>query len=98
MNVDVDFALGIPATHDCIVLLDRRKSIGSNLLRMGPDGSVLWRASYPLVGLYGVNRSHDAYVQIRDMSGSTLRANSYSGFLDTIDLATGRVISSEFVK
>ncbi len=97
-NLDVDSALPIPDAPDCIVLLDWRRSTGSNLLRMGPDGSVIWRASHPLVGPYGVSTSFDAYVRISDMRQSTLGANSYSGFLDTIDLATGRAIASEFAK
>src|SRR5580693_9184731 len=67
--------LSIPGTNDVIVLCnaDERRERGPfrNLLRVAPDGSVVWRADLP--GETG----DDAYVAVRWVGGK-LVANTWS--------------------
>lgn len=99
LDIDVDLALPIPQTQDCLVLLNWKQSFGrGNLLRIGSNGSIIWQVNPPQVGLFEVNRSRDVYLRIPMMEHNVVQANSYAGFLDTIDLATGKIEKSEFVK
>ena len=83
----------VPNSEDAVVLLDYMAGpkVFANLIRMTPEGRVVWRAAPP------EQSGSDAFVECR-WRGGAFMANSWSGYLLEIDLATGRPTSSEFVK
>ena len=83
----------LPDTEDAVVLLDYMAGPKnfSNLLRIRPDGTIVWRAAPPELS------TNDAYVECR-WRGDSFYANSWSGCLVEIDLETGVRKSTEFVK
>jgi hypothetical protein len=85
--------LSIPDIEDCIVLLNYWENGNrfQNLLRINSTGSVVWRAMLPSdVGV-------DSYVRTKWQSGDLL-AWSWSGFMVTIDISTGNIITQKFTK
>lgn len=83
----------IPDFEDCIVLLNYwgNGSRFQNLLRINSVGSIVWRAILPSdVGA-------DAYVTAKWQSEELL-AWSWSGFMATIDISTGKIITQKFTK
>lgn len=92
-GIAVNTLLEIPNLDDCVVLLNywERGNRFQNLLRVTSAGAIVWRARLPSdVGV-------DAYVRVKWQSGQLL-AWSWSGFMSTIDLSTGNIISQEFTK
>jgi hypothetical protein len=76
----------------CIILLDPDSSehgAFQNLFCIERDGGIIWIATLP--------ETHDRFVQIR-MRGNDLIANSWSGYMVTINPLTGRTIDIVFVK
>ncbi len=84
--------MAVPDGEDAIVLLDYMAKRGafSNLVRIGPDGAVRWRAQLPTSEL------SEAYVEA-DLD-IRLTAASWSGHRVVLDLATGRILRSDFAK
>jgi outer membrane protein assembly factor BamB len=97
-NSDVEMLSPIPMSDDCIVMLNWKRGSPGNVIRISPDGEILWEVERLMSNTYGVNRFNDVYVKIQSVCGTTIMANSWSGFLDTIDIDTGKVIDSGFVK
>ena len=96
-------AFALPSSDDAIVLLDWKEAFISrekNLIRVGPKGEIKWEVREPVANgeIYGIDRKGDTYVRIFKIEGSNLFANSFSGFLDEIDIETGQVRKSTFVK
>jgi len=93
----------IPSSEDCVVLLNWRQISSykeKNLLRIRPDGHVIWEVGDPSpnVQLFGVDRDQDFYVRIIKIKSSFIHANSYSGFVDYINIENGHICDSIFVK
>jgi hypothetical protein len=61
-----------------------------NLVRVRPDGSIVWRAELP--------GSDDKYVNAKLAAEGRLSAYSYRGYEVEIDLDTGRIVSKRFSK
>lgn len=78
---------------DCILLLDffDKASRLNNIIRIKPDGSVLWRAELPK------SDGFDAYTSVK-WNNEDLEAYSWSGFVIVLSIKSGRVLSSFFVK
>ncbi len=85
-------ALSAPDSDDFLVLLryDRGPKTFQNLLRIRPDGSVVWQAELP-------DRIFDTYVGM-EWSDGRLTAGSWSGFEVVLDPDTGRILSQKFTK
>lgn len=83
-------AVALPGTEDCVALIEYcEQRATSNLARISPDGTVVWRVSpAPEFGPY-VN------VGIRD---GTLVAWSWSGYMVKIDPNVGSISEKVFVK
>lgn len=84
--------LTVPHTTDVVVLGDRSRAPVryQNLLRCSSAGEVVWVAEpLPSVG--------DSYVAIEISDGRFL-VNTWQGFRLEMDLQTGRILSSQFVK
>lgn len=100
---DVAQVLPIEGSNDCIVLLEWLKSgleNQKNLIRLEPFGNIVWEVGDPPKEVFaGLERGQDSesYTQIM-IEKSNLIASSYSGFADYINIGTGHVIKSEFVK
>ena len=81
------------ATGDgCLVLLDSsatKKPTFENLFKVGPDGSIDWRARLP--------DSHDAFVGMIDR-GDHIEARTWNGLRVEIDLENGQTRNARFVK
>lgn len=60
-----------------------------NLVRVRPDGSIVWRAELP--------GNDDKYVNAKLIEGR-LSAHSYGGYDVDIDVDTGRIIDRQFSK
>ena len=70
---------------DCLVVLDpaaSKQPTFENLLRVGSDGSIVWRASLP--------RSHDAYVNVVS-THAAIEAITWRGVRVLVDPANGAV-------
>jgi hypothetical protein len=79
-------AVTLPRTADCVVLIESSQNEPSrNVLRVGPDGGVVWRADSAL--------SFGAYVAMA-LRESKLMAWSWSGHMVRLDLSTGSIIES----
>ena len=105
----VEELLAIPDTDDAIVLLEYPPGFGSdaNLARVDRGGSGVWQiapdpvateAGDPIPTPEGpsVDRG-DAFVAI-SYADNRLSANTYSGYVLTVDPESGDTISSQFVK
>ena len=96
----VVFAALVPGTNDAVVLLDAesgpRDSLGRvrgwpHLVRVRPDGTVVWRAAA------GLSPSdHDWWVAVDVTDGVV--ASTWSGYRRRLDWEDGHVLSSVFVK
>ena len=62
------------------------------LLRVRPDGNIVWRAELPLPDDWT-----DQYVEFAQSDG-VLSANSWSTYYVLLDPETGRILSKEFTK
>ncbi|WP_462158259.1 hypothetical protein [Pseudoalteromonas sp. GB56] len=69
-------------------------SVARNLQCLNPDGSVTWVAENP------TTQSSDAYVNFSDFDlvNNFVVANNFAGFKCYIELATGKLLKSEFTK
>ncbi len=100
---DVVQVLPIEGSNDCIVLLEWLKSgleNQKNLIRLDPYGNIVWEVGNPPKGfVYGLERGieTESYTQIM-YENYQLIASSYSGFADYINVETGQIYKSEFVK
>jgi outer membrane protein assembly factor BamB len=85
--------LPVPQSRDAVALLDYMSKQGAyqNIVRIGPDGTIRWRAQLP------TSDPTDAYVDM-DIDGMKLCAVSWSGHKVTLDLETGQITERRFVK
>lgn len=101
---DVTQVISIEGSNDCIVLLEWRKTAlenQKNLLRLNPHGNIVWEVGDPPKKVaYGPERGIEieSYTGITSIEKSQLNAFAYFGFSDHIDIETGAIIKSEFVK
>lgn len=101
---DVTQVFPIEDSNDCIVLLEWLKSgleNQKNLIRLDPYGNIVWEVSDPpKKAAPGPERGIEieSYTGITGIEKFQLIAFAYSGFSDHIDIETGKLIKSEFVK
>jgi len=83
----------VPDSEGAIVLFDYMAGPKNfaNLARIEPDGSVLWRTGPP------DQSGPDAFVSA-SLRGGRLRASTWSGARVSVDLSTGVILDSTFVK
>jgi hypothetical protein len=83
----------VPGNVGAVVLLDYLAGPKNfpNLMLVGPDGLVTWRAPLPDTA------GNDAYVEFR-WDGDDLLANTWSGYLIRIDPMTGSLKDRVYVK
>lgn len=95
---------GIDGSNDIIVLLEWLKSgleNQKNLQRLDPHGNIVWEVGDPPKKVPpGPERGieTESYTGITRIERTQLIAYAYSGFSDTIDIETGTIIGSEFVR
>src|SRR5437867_4416747 len=70
-------------------LIREQQTTFENLLKVGPDGWIHWKAQLP--------RSHDAFTRVIDR-GSRIEAQAWTGHLVEINLTTGQTKIVGFVK
>ena len=93
-GVPVSKAISAPNTNDIIVLLEyshNPKHSFNNLIRIGPDGSIIWYAELPKTA------ANDAYVEM-ELRENSLLAWSWSGYKAVIDLNSGNIVQKAFTK
>jgi len=91
-EVPVLQVLALPGGNGCLVLLDpsaTKDPTFENLLKVGADGAVVWRAELP--------KSHDAFVSVSNCSDH-VEAQTWNGYRVEIDLESGRAKKTWFVK
>lgn len=94
----------IEGSNDCIVLLEWLKTgldNQNNLLRLDPYGNIVWEVGVPPKKTTpGPERGIEieSYTGITSIEKFQLIAFAYSGFSDHIDIETGYIFKSEFVK
>jgi hypothetical protein len=84
--------LPIDGSNDCVVLCRHDEVVRGpfrNVARLAPRGGIVWQVELPQAG--------DAYVAIKWMNG-LLVATSWSGYSVRLDVGTGRILDSIFVK
>lgn len=101
-GINVEKVLIIPNTKNCIVLLNYLQALElkkSNLLRINEIGSIMWVVGSP-IKKYSNRLSRDDIISYTDFffQGEQLFAYDYSGFLDQINIKTGLIVHSQFVK
>jgi hypothetical protein len=88
-------AVPVPESRDAIVLLrfygDGTPDRFATLLRVRPDGEIVWRTPPP-------EKRGDAWVRLAWSKRDGLNANSWSCYWCKLDPATGRLTSSAFTK
>jgi hypothetical protein len=90
----VEWVTPVPEQADAIVMYHyyrpKRPYGGfNNLVRIHPDGSIVWRAALP--------QSDDEYT-FAALDGTKLIASSWNGFRVEINLETGKITSQKFTK
>lgn len=93
LGYSVQMVLPTPSSDAFLVLLryDRGPTTAfRNLLRLQPDGAVVWQAELP-------DRGYDAYTDV-EWRNHVLTAFSWSGFLVVLDPDSGRILSTRFTK
>ena len=86
---DVYAALSMPYTDDVLVMLDYSHSF-ANILRCHSDGSLVWQAQLP-------GKAGDVYIKM-EWKDRELIAGSWFGYSVNLDIETGRILRSEFIK
>src|SRR5437773_351190 len=84
--------VALPGLDGCLVLLDpsaTKQPTFENLFKVGPDGSIRWKAQLP--------RSHDAFTRVIEYA-DRIEAQTWTGQIVEIDLATGQARNPRFVK
>jgi len=84
----------IPASRDTIVLLDWTSDEarhGRNLVRITPEGQVVWRATPP------ENGTLDSFVAV-EWEGAVLTASTWSCYRVTVDVDSGAITVLYFTK
>ncbi len=101
---DVIQVLPINNSDDCIVLLDWLNTglqNQKNLMRLDLHGNIIWEVGEPSndcsIGS-GRESEIESYTGITRIEEFQLITYAYSGYADYIDLKTGGIIKSEFVK
>lgn len=103
-EIDVVSFLKMPNSDDCIIILrwihSSNKPGTKNAMRVTPFGEIVWEIDLPneYKNIFGINREDDIYVRIYKIFDTKVLINSYSGFLDDVDLETGKVVDTKFVK
>jgi len=100
LEIAVESVLPIPSSDDCLVLLNWReaqKKSTRNLLRFSPDGIIKWKVNTPTKTLKGLDRINDVYTSIK-VENKAIEANSFWSFLDYIDIDTGEILDTIFLK
>lgn len=86
----------VPLTEgtSALVLLDppAGRTPVRNLVAVGPDAHVVWRAELPTTG------ESDAFVDIELAEGDVIAASTWSGYRVLISRATGATVAREFTK
>jgi outer membrane protein assembly factor BamB len=83
----------IPESDDCIVLLDFNNNTSrlKNVVRCKPDGTIAWRCQLPN------SSGFDAYTSVA-WTNQVIEAYSWSGFVVSLNIDNGNIMSSMFVK
>jgi hypothetical protein len=103
-GVSIINIIKIPNSNDVIVLLDNFESYKKNyrnLFRLSTDGRIIWEAKPPLKinRLYETGiKSPDLYVSVTEISEKCIFATSSTTYSDQIDLETGNINDSKWVK
>jgi hypothetical protein len=100
LGFPVHKALPVRDSDDCLVLLDAwrdgeplvptSRPFLDSLIRVTPDGSVVWKGELP-------SRGPDYYTAI-EWSGERLVAQSFSSFRVILDPETGRIVEQVWLK
>ena len=86
---EIKTLLSIPNSEDSIVMLNHQQAF-QNVLRCSSNGSIVWVAELP-------EKSGDVYTNL-EWHKQKLRAFSWSCFSVTLDVETGKILSSVFTK
>ena len=86
--------IALPSAASAIVLLDPPAGHAAvrNLVQVGCDAQVFWRAELPTTG------ESDAFVSIELAENGLIAASTWSGYRVVISPDTGASISQEFTK
>lgn len=100
-DLEIDTVLPISGTDDCIVLLDWRQAESvktGNLIRCGPQGQIQWEVGELPKNVFGVKRPEREVYTSPKIEKNKIIAYALSGFIETIDINTGKIIDSKFTK
>ena len=100
-GIEVEKVLPLFASEDMIVLLSWRGAITikkKNLLRINSMGNIVWVVdSPPIKNSPGPDRDFEVYSDV-EIIDDTLIAFAMKGYSDHIDIHTGKILKSIFVK
>lgn len=105
LGISVDAVFVMSTCTDFLVILNPNECIGKkvqNLARIRCNGEIVWVAERPDLRFRPMKTTYrgndDVYTAITSVSDEQISAYSFIGYSDQIDLATGKIIGSEFVK
>ncbi len=102
LDIYVVKILPIPGSEEFIVLLryiEAWEKKRKNLLRITPIGKIIWEVGSPVEKKYfGLTRESLEYYSGASIEGNVVIAYATSGFSDQVDIETGKILHSEFVK
>jgi hypothetical protein len=105
LGITVDAVFVMSTCTDFLVILNPKECIEKkvqNLARIKCNREIVWVAEKPdskfrpMKTSFGEN--DDVYTGITSISDEQISAYSFIGYSDQIDLATGKIVGSEFVK
>lgn len=104
LGVSVTELYPIRNTEDCLVLLNGLEidiTKHRNILRVNRYGEVLWEVVAPDEKFRPISvkdEVNNIYTAISRINSNTFLGFAYFGYSDEIDILTGEIIHSEFVK
>ncbi|HNS37839.1 MAG TPA: hypothetical protein PKM01_08645 [Anaerolineaceae bacterium] len=101
-GIDVIDIFPILGAQSCIVLLDWRVSEQlqeKNLLRLDPFGKIVWVIGNPGPRpIEPIGSKVEIYTGVTSFSNQNIHVYTGSGYSDSVDILTGEIIDSVFVK
>jgi hypothetical protein len=101
-GIQVDKVIPVPERDHCIVLLNWELAMWQkkkNIISLDASGNFAWEIEHATIEQFGVLRNdHEIYTDMKINKEGYLQAYSWSGYSDQIDVRTGKIVQSDWVK
>jgi hypothetical protein len=101
-GIQVDIVLPVPEKENWIVLLNWEQAMWQkkkNIICLNLFGNIVWEVEHATIEQFGVARNEvEIYTGMRINKEGDLMGYSWSGYSDQIDMKTGKIVKSDWVK